>query len=144
MYYSNCGSELASDSLFCNKCGSKIDSSLDHNDSETILMKGICNRVKSAFFVENGNAILTNKRFIYLKHSLAKTMVIGAFVNFTKGSYDFEIPLANISRIENGHQGISKTIIINTKDGEKYNFYVTNREEWIIRIQSVLDTLEGE
>lgn len=115
--------------FFCNKCGSKIGGSPDSDEPETILMKGICNRVKSTLFVENGSAILTNKRFIYLKHSLAKTMVIGAFVNFTKGSYDFDIPLADISSMEDGRQGISKTIIINTKNGEKYNFYVANREE---------------
>lgn len=144
MYCSNCGAELASDSFFCNKCGSKIGDSLDHIKPETILMKGICNRVKSALFVENGNAMLTNKRFIYLKHSLAKTMVIGAFVNFTKGSYDFDIPLADISSIEDGRQGISKTIIINIKNGEKYNFYVTNREEWKICIQSAIDALGGK
>ena len=144
MYCSNCGAELASDSLFCNKCGSKIGNSLENRESETILMKGLCNRVKSTLFVQNGNAILTNKRFIYLKHSLAKTLVIGAFVNLTKGSYDFDIPLSNISSIEDGRQGISKTIIINTKDGEKYNFYVTNREEWKIHIQSALTALGGE
>lgn len=142
MYCSNCGAELASNSLFCSKCGSKVGGSLERKEPETILMKGLCNRVKSALLVQNGSAILTNKRFIYLKHSLAKTMVIGAFVNLTKGSYDFDIPLSNISNIEDGRQGISKTIIINTKDGGKYNFYVTNREEWKINIQSAITGLE--
>lgn len=144
MYCSNCGAELAPDSLFCNKCGTKVGGAPDHSESETILMKGICNRVKSPLFVQNGSAILTNKRFIYLKHSLAKTIVIGAAINLTKGSYDFDIPLADISNIEDGRQGISKTIIINTKSGEKYNFYVTNREEWKIHIQSAIDTLRGK
>lgn len=141
MYCSNCGTQLPPDSNFCNNCGAKINTSHSHNESETIIMKGLCNRVKSPLFVQNGNAILTNRRFIYLKHSLAKTMVIGAFINLTEGSYDFDIPLSNILNLEDGRQGISKTIIINTKNGERYNFYFTNREEWKIKIQDALDTI---
>ena len=148
MYCSKCGAELADDSVFCSKCGAKVGQApvqgnpgMSQNNPETIIMEGLCNRVKSALFVENRSAILTNKRFVYLKHSLAKTMVIGALVNLTKGSYDFDIPLANILNIEDGRQGISKTIVINTKDGERYNFYVTKREEWKICIQSAIDAL---
>lgn len=142
MYCSKCGFELSNDALFCSKCGSNIAKKVEINEQpETIIMKGLCNRVKSPIFVQNGNAMLTNKRFVYLKHSLAKTLVIGALVNLTKGSYDFDIPLINISKIEDGRQGISKTIVIHTKDGEKYNFYVTNREEWKIKIQSAIDAL---
>lgn len=69
-------------------------------------------------------------------------MVIGALVNLTKGSYDFDIPITDILSIEDGRQGISKTIVINTKNGEKYNFYVTKREEWKICIQSTIDAGE--
>lgn len=141
MYCSNCGAELPLNSFFCNKCGFKVVTTCNTAASETILMKGLCNRVKSPLLVQNGNAILTNQRFIYLKHSLAKTIVIGAFINLTEGSYDFDIPLSNISNIEDGRQGISKTIIINTKNGERYNFYVTNREEWKIKIQNALAEL---
>lgn len=141
MYCSNCGSELSSDFLFCNKCGAKIDKEVNSNEPKIIIMKGLCNRVKSPLFVQNGNAILTNHRFIYLKHSMAKAIAIGALINFTKGSYDFDIPLSNISNIEDGRQGISKTIIFNTKDGKRYNFYVTNHEEWKIKIQSAIVAL---
>ncbi len=141
MYCSNCGTELPLNSFFCNKCGFKVATTSNTTVSEIILMKGLCNRVKSPLFVQNGNAILTNQRFIYLKHSLAKTIAIGAFINLTEGSYDFDIPLSNISNIEDGRQGISKTIIINTKNGERYNFYVTNREEWKIKIQNALAEL---
>lgn len=141
MYCSNCGTELPLNSFFCNKCGFKVATTSNATVSEIILMKGLCNRVKSPLFVQNGNAILTNQRFIYLKHSLAKTIAIGAFINLTEGSYDFDIPLSNISNIEDGRQGISKTIIINTKNGERYNFYVTNREEWKIKIQNALAEL---
>lgn len=141
MYCSNCGAELPNDSIFCSKCGYKINGRVIQQEPETILMKGLCNRVKSPLSVQNGNAILTNQRFIYLKHSLAKTLAVGALINLTKGSYDFDIPLCEISNIEDGRQGISKTIIINTKNGTRYNFYVTNREEWKIKIQSAIDSI---
>lgn len=141
MFCSNCGCKLEEGVKFCSQCGISIEphsTPTKQTDDEIILMQGLCNRVKNPLSVQNGNAILTNKRFIYLKHSLAKTFVIGAFVNLTKGSYDFDIPNNEIASIEDGRQGISKTIIINTKSGEKYNFYVTNREEWKIKLQNVI------
>jgi len=143
MYCAKCGTELQEEAIFCTQCGSKtnIDHSITHSAKkpETVIMRGLCNRVKSPLFVQNGNAMLTNYRFIYLKHSIAKTLTIGAFVNLTKGSYDFDIPLKNIANIEDGRQGISKTIVINTKNGERYNFYFTNREEWKISLQNVIN-----
>lgn len=138
MYCSNCGAELLPDSYFCNKCGAKIKESVNNKDAEIILMFGLCNRVKSPLFVQNGNAMLTNRRFIYLKHSMAKIFAIGALVNLTEGSFDFDIPLSDIKSIEDGRQGISKTIIINTWEGKRYNFYFTNREEWKIKIQNAI------
>ena len=143
MFCKECGIELPDNSKFCPNCGTSISdviatSKEADNEQEIIVMKGLCNRVKNPLLVQNGNAILTNTRFIYLKHNLAKTMAIGVFINLTKGSYDFDIPLDNIASIEDGRQGISKTIIINTKDGQKYNFYVTNREEWKIHLQNTL------
>lgn len=147
MYCMSCGKEIPEESVFCSFCGANLKStaiekkaSLETNENkgEQILMKGLCNRVKSPLFVQNGNAMLTNKRFIYLKHSIAKTLAIGAFINLTKGSYDFDIPVDDILSLEDGRQGISKTIIINTKNGERYNFYFTNREEWKIALQNAI------
>lgn len=142
MFCRECGNELPINSKFCPNCGASIANG-EKDEPEIIIMKGLCNLVKNPLFVQNGNAILTNRRFVYLKHSLAKIMVIGALVNLTSGSFDFDILLENISSIEDGRQGISKTIIINTKDGERYNFYVTNREEWKIKLQSAIDSIKG-
>jgi hypothetical protein len=106
-------------------------------------MQGLCNRVKSKLYVQNGKAMLTNKRFIYLKHSFAKILLMGALVNLTSGDIDFDISLSDILNIEDGRQGFSKPIIINMKDGSKYNFYFTNREEWKIKIQSAIDATKN-
>lgn len=131
-----CGKEISDKATTCPNCGCPINNVTDNQ--EKIIMSGLCNRVKSTLFVQNGSALLTNKRFIYMKHSLPKTFVLGAFVNLTKGDFEFDIPINQISSIEDGRQGISKTLIINTMDGIKYNFYFTKREEWKIAFGNLL------
>ena len=54
---------------------------------ERALMEGITNQV-AGLIVKNGHGVLTTKRFIYGKHSMAKIFVMGALVNATKGSFD--------------------------------------------------------
>ena len=89
---------------------------------ETIILQGACNRIKGAF-VENGHAMLTNQRFIYSKHSFAKIAVMGAFVNLTKGDFDFDIPIAAITEIEETKRLMSKVLVIRTQDAE-YRFFL--------------------
>ena len=105
---------------------------------ETIIIEGICNRIKGAF-VENGHGMLTNQRFIYSKHSLAKMAVMGVLVNLTKGSFDFDIPISNIISIEESKRLFDKILVIKTSDSE-YKFYFTKLENWKISFQNVLNT----
>ena len=105
---------------------------------ETIIIEGICNRIKGAF-VENGHGMLTNPRFIYSKHSLAKMAVMGVLVNLTKGSFDFDIPISNIISIEESKRLFDKILVIKTSDSE-YKFYFTKLENWKISFQNVLNT----
>ncbi len=105
---------------------------------ETIIIEGICNRIKGAF-VENGHGMLTNQRFIYSKHSLAKMAVMGVLVNLTKGSFDFDIPISNIINIEESKRLFDKILVIKTSDSE-YKFYFTKLENWKISFQNVLNT----
>lgn len=152
MFCIKCGTKLPDGTIFCSNCGTRVQSEVQSsevqksesnlNQPEKVLMQGLCNRVKSKIHVQNGKAMLTNHRFIYLKHSFAKILAIGVFVNLTSGNIDFDIPLSDIESIEDGRQGISKTIKINTKSGEKYNFYFTKREEWKIAIQSAAQTFK--
>ncbi len=132
-----CSKEISDQAMACPGCGCPL--SHRSNLQEIVLKKGLCNYVKNFLYVQNGSAILTNKRFIYLKHSLAKIASIGILANLTEGSFDFEVPLNQIESLNDGRQGISKTIIINTIHGERYNFYFTGREEWKILLQSAIE-----
>lgn len=111
---------------------------------ETIILQGVCNRIKGAF-VENGHAMLTNQRFIYSKHSLAKIAVMGLLVNLTKGDFDFDIPIADITDIEETKRLMSKVLVIRTQDAE-YKFFFTKLEEWKIAFSNVRerDGAEGK
>jgi hypothetical protein len=104
---------------------------------ETIIIQGLCNRIKGVF-VENGHAILTNKRFIYSKHSLAKIALMGVLVNLTKGDFDFDIPIADIVNIEESKRLFDKILIISTNDSE-YRFFFTKLEEWKIAFNNLLN-----
>ena len=106
---------------------------------EKILMQGLCNRIRGAF-VGNGHGMLTNKRFIYSKHGFAKTMIMGAFVNLTKGSFDFDIPLEDIVEIKEARRALSKIMVISTNSNE-YRFYFTKLEEWKIAFNNALSNL---
>ena len=139
MFCTNCGRQLPDTAKFCSECGYSINSSeIQNGQEEKVIKEGLCNRVKSKFFVQNGHGILTNKRFIYSKHSLAKIAGMGVLVNLTKGDQDFDIPIADIAELKEGKQGISKTIIIVTKTGEEYNFYFTDRQIWLIEFQNLI------
>lgn len=147
MFCKNCGKELVENVKYCPECGVKNEVESGNvmqakdNGGEKVLMKGLCNRVKNPLFVQNGKAILTNRRLIYFKHGALETFTIGLLVNLTEGNFDFDILLKDVLSIEDGRQGVSKTIIVNTRSGEKYNFYFTNREEWKINIQGAIDKL---
>ncbi len=109
---------------------------------EIIILQGICNRIKGAF-VENGHAMLTNQRFIYSKHSFAKIAVMGALVNFTKGDFDFDIPVVDITEVKETKRLMSKVLIIRTQDTE-YHFFFTRLEEWKIAFSNVQKQIESD
>ena len=118
-------------------CGVRVEP--DRTDVEVVVIKGLCNRVKSRFFVQNGKAMLTNRRFIYLKHGIGKIFAISLLANLTGRDVDFEIPLSDSKSIEDGRQGFSKTIKIHTFSGEEFHFYFSKREEWKIALQNALE-----
>ena len=114
----------------------------DINMQENILIHGLCNRI-NGFSVQNGHGILTNKRFIYSKHSLARITVMGALVNLTKGDFDFDIPIADITDIEETKRLMSKILVIRTQDAE-YKFFFTKLEEWKIAFSNARNHNESD
>lgn len=141
MFCVKCGMELAEGANFCANCGTAVQGTVEsagRKEKETIIMEGLCNRVKSKLNVQNGHGMLTDRRFIYSKHEIAKTMVMGVLVNLTSGSYDSEIPISKIKGLRDGRQGFSKTIIISTTEGEEYEFFFTKRERWLIEFNNLI------
>lgn len=143
MFCSKCGKEIEEGARFCSKCGKEIDITADatikEDNSEIIIREGLCNRVKYKLYVQNGHGMLTNKRFIYSKHSLASIAAMGILVNLTSGTYDFEILISDIVSMREGRQGVSKTIILTTKSGEEFNFYFNEREKWEAEFQKLIE-----
>jgi len=105
---------------------------------ETILIQGVCNRVKGAI-VENGYAILSNKRFIYSKHNLAKIVAMGALVNLTQGSYEFEISANDIKAITPKKRLFSNVLAVTTSN-QDYTFFFTKMAEWQIAFSNILSS----
>ncbi len=64
--------------------------------------------------MENGHAMLTNQRFIYSKHSFVKIAAMGVLVNLTRGDFDFDIPIADITDIKEATRPMSKVLAIRT------------------------------
>lgn len=109
---------------------------------EKILIEGLCNRVKGAF-VENGLAMLTNKRFIYSKHSLTKIAAMGVLVNLTKGDFDFEIKIEDIKEVSEAKRLFDKILVVSTMSGDEYKFFFTKLEEWKIHFNNLLSNTDN-
>lgn len=109
---------------------------------EKILIEGLCNRVKGAF-VENGHAMLTNKRFIYSKHSLTKIAAMGVLVNLTKGDFDFEIKIEDIKEVSEAKRLFDKILVVSTMSGDEYKFFFTKLKEWKIHFNNLLSNTDN-
>lgn len=109
---------------------------------EKILIEGLCNRVKGTF-VENGHAMLTNKRFIYSKHSLTKIAAMGVLVNLTKGDFDFEIKIEDIKEVSEAKRLFDKILVVSTMSGDEYKFFFTKLEEWKIHFNNLLSNTDN-
>ena len=96
---------------------------------ERILMEGITNQV-AGLVVKNGHGVLTTKRFIYGKHSLAKIAVMGALVNVTKGTFEYDIPLEDIATATADRFRLGHALTITKKDGTVIKYGIAKPKEW--------------
>jgi len=106
---------------------------------EKIIIQGTCNRIKGAM-VQNGHGTLTNQRFIYSKHGLAKIALMGLLVNLTQGDYEFDIPVSDIVSVTEKKRLFDKTLVITTNSGTEYQFYFTKRMEWQIALSNAINS----
>lgn len=109
------------------------------NDSaeEVIIKKGMCNWIKNPMVVQNGKAVLTNKRFIYKKGKIGQ-LGSSIFNSVVGISSDFEIVLSDIVGIREGKQGFAKTLVFVTKSGQEYNCFLYDRENWLMEFNKLL------
>ena len=96
---------------------------------EKVLMEGIANPV-AGLVIKNGHGALTTKRFIYGKHSMAKILVLGALVNLTKGSFEYDIPLDEIESAKVERFRLGHALTITKKDGTVFKYGIGKPEEW--------------
>lgn len=107
---------------------------------EKVLMEGLCKPFKNKIAVHTGKGILTNKRFIFCKHSVAKTLAIGVLVNFTKGDFEYDIPMENIKEFKIISKGILGNILnISLKDGSEKNYGILKAIDWEIAFKNALN-----
>lgn len=97
--------------------------------AEQILMEGIANPV-AGFVIKNGHGVLTTERFIYSKHSMAKIIAMGALVNATKGTYEYEIPLVEIATATADRFRLGHALTITKKDGTVLKYGIAKPKEW--------------
>lgn len=96
---------------------------------EKVLMEGITNQV-AGLVIKNGHGVLTTERFIYSKHSMAKIIAMGVLVNATKGSYEYDIPLADIATATADRFRLGHALTITKKDGTVIKYGIAKPKEW--------------
>lgn len=112
---------------------------------EKVFIEGVANPLsKHGFAFKNGKGVLTNKRFIFCKHGLAKTITIGIWVNLTKGDYEYDIPLEKIKKIEILNKGIRGHVLcLNTED-QVHKYGILKALDWEIAFNNVLPNIVVE
>lgn len=106
---------------------------------EQILMEGVCNPLtKKGYATKNGKGILTNKRFIFCKHSIAKVLTIGIWINLTEGDYEYDIPVEDIEAAEVRRNKLGHGLFITTKDGITKGYGITKAEHWKIALGNAI------
>lgn len=107
-------------------------------EQEFIIKTGGCNWIKTPVLIQNGKGMLTNKRFIYKKGKL--NFIETGFANkIMGGDKNFEFPLTELKAIGIGTQGIQKTIILQLRNGESYNCFFYEMEEWVQEFNKIIE-----
>ena len=127
----NCGKELPDGAKFCSECGAQLGVLPTKADAEPemVIRKGSCNIKKNMFYTENGHATLTNKRFIFSKHSLTKIAMTGVLSALSDDDCEFSIPLSDIADVSETRLGMG--VLLTTRDGKEYKLGLWDLEAWL-------------
>lgn len=138
----SCGASLSQDANFCRNCGIPVQKAAappSENTEEINLAESACAlSIGKSLRASRGRILLTNRRIIYFKHGVAKTLLMGHAVHLTKGDYDKEIALSDIARFREGRQGINHYLDVFTIQGDHLRIFIYRYEPWITALRGVL------
>jgi len=97
----------------------------------------------------NGRAVLTDKRFAFGAGKLMKKMAAGEMANFARptamGDVMHDIPLAAITTVTSGKQGLSTLLVIET-NGQTNQFAFMKKavfDEWEAALKGAINGVVG-
>lgn len=161
MFCYRCGAEVLEEDIFCTECGTNLRARNDapnnfetkkaeqtvapsgSNDAgeeeEDIIKQGKCNWIINPLLIQNGSAVLTNKRFVFKRGVLnfLETKVAAKILGKGAG---LEILLDDIIGLRQGKQGVTKTVVIRTRDSKEHVcMFYGEWQEWL----NILSQLTG-
>jgi len=144
-----CAGDVIKTPFICPGCGYPLRPPAPLAD-EMVRMAGFTSSMSSAVSAVNGQAVLTDKRFVFGIGKPLKKMSAGEQANFTKplamGDVTHDIPLAAIKAVTGGRQGVSTLLVIETYRGETYKFAFMKKAvhaEWEAAINQAITTRGG-
>lgn len=95
---------------------------------EIILHRGLVRWRKGDWAVLKGFGVLTDRRFVFTMPAAAKLICV--LLKFADQRYEIEIPYDSIKNVSESRFGLSKALLIETRDGSIYTFAVNNYDKW--------------
>jgi len=128
--------------LNCPACGADLV-----NTTDEIIQKSARCSFKKSRLLQHGTAILTNKRFFWLKDDPAITggvvggiigSAVAAALSESGNRLGFSIPLTEIAAIEDSRMNLRRAITIRNKNGQDYRILIFRRNNWKKLLSSYL------
>jgi len=114
-----CRKETFGAAAVCPHCGYPLQAAPEGD--ETVRTAGFTTYMRSLTDGANGQAVLTDRRFVFGTGKALKKAVVGAQVNFAgplaKCDIILDIPLADINAVTSGKQGLSTLLVIEANSG---------------------------
>ena len=117
--------------VVCPSCGTD----LENPNAETIRYSISCEHLKGALGINEGDMVITNQRLLWIARApeipeddeIRRNTLVDGILARKAGTIPVNVPLDNLSRIEDCKKLLRKVITVHTKTGESYNFFLQNR-----------------